>query len=305
VKIYDLNHTAIRRIRSPGPEELGELFLKSREPIIVEGLEPDYEFIQSWSLDRLGRLDSMVPAQVPEKDGVNYFFKYFQLPMSEFVEQIHNGKDLYIGAREIMGEGGVRSDKDGLGELATEVRLPPWFEANRLRSANLWVGAGLNRTLLHYDPWTSIQILREGEKDFYIYDAKHSQAMYQFSAFNFKALYQGKVLHSKIRPLDVKKRYRKKFSQVEGWKGTLKANEAIFIPAGFWHYVESRGQNIGINFFVHNDDKEIHKQEPLRTYWIKDNITLLPINLFMRTKARAFQVLRKVFPKREQKLFKN
>jgi len=285
MNIHDLTMQPIERVECTS-DDVARRLSGLRKPLIISGLHSDFEFFKQWDFDFFTNYSASITVQKPEEDGVNYFFQYFQLQFAEFVRRLGKGEKLYIGAQEILGQGGHRSDKNGLGELAEYLKVPKWFDHKRIWSANLWMGAGNNRTLLHYDPWDTLLMLADGEKKFVIFPDSESPNMYQFSAFNFKALFQGKVIHSKIRPLNVQTRYRKKFSRAKGFEGTLQAGEAMFVPAGFWHYVESSGLNIGVNFFLHSEEENIHLREPLRTYWIKDNVTLMPIRLYYN--AREF-----------------
>jgi len=296
--IYDLNVKPIERIESASQEDVLKLVTEARRPLIFSDLDNDFEFLNKWNLDFFENLDCMVPVQKPEADGVNYFVKYNRIPMKEFVKGIRSGDSLYIGAREIMRNGGERSNKDGLGDLAGLMKVPSWVDRSRISSSNLWVGAGNNHTLLHYDPWNSILMLAEGKKEFIVLPETETSKVYPFGVLNFKSLYLGKVLHSKIRPLNVQKRYQAKFSQAEGFRGTISAGEVIFIPAGFWHYVKSTDLNIGINFFVHIKDRSLHLTQPLRSFWIKDNITLRPVRMLWKLKHKMFQTIRYFFPKK-------
>lgn len=298
MNIHELKTTPIERIENASSDQVVDIISQARRPLIFSGLDKDFEFLQKWNLDFFSTMDDKVPVQKPESDGVNYFVKYFRMPMAEFATRIKAGENLYIGAREIMKEGGERSDKDGLGKLYTTIKLPKWIERARIWSTNLWVGAGNNRTLLHYDPWDGILMLGAGTKEFIVLPSTETPKVYPFSAFNFRALYKGAVLHSKIRPLNVQKQYQKKFSKAEGFRGTITAGEMIYIPAGFWHYVESSGLNISINFFIHFKDRSLQLHEPLRTYWIKDNITLWPIRWFFGSRAFAGGLFRQLFPKK-------
>jgi len=141
-------------------------------------------------------------------------------------------------------------------------------------------------------------MLAEGQKEFIILPETETSRVYSYGALNFISLYLGKVLHSKIHPLNVQKRYQEKFSKAEGFRGTITAGEMIFIPAGFWHYVKSSDLNIGINFFVHVKDRGLHWTQPLRSFWIKDNITLWPVRMVWELRHRVFRAIRNFFPKK-------
>jgi hypothetical protein len=301
MNIYDLKVKPIERIDGATSDQVLKLVSEARRPLIISGLDKDFEFLNKWDLDFFEKLDTLVPVQEPEPDGVNYFIKYKPMPMKEFVRKIRAGEKLYIGARAIMKRAGERSNKDGLGDLAEQLKIPAWIDRARIDSSNLWVGAGNNHTLLHYDPWNSILMLAEGTKEIIVLPASETSKVYPYGALNFRSLYSGKVLHSKIRPLDVQKRYQARFSTAEGFRGTLNKGETLFIPAGFWHYVKSTDLNIGINFFVHTRDRRLHLTQPLRSFWIKDNITLWPVRMIWKWKDRVFRTIRYFFPKKTPK----
>ena len=143
-------------------------------------------------------------------------------------------------------------------------------------------------------------MLAEGNKEFIVIPNTDTRKVYPYSAFNIKALTEGRVLHSKINPLNVQKKFQPRFGTIKAQSGKISAGEMIFIPAGYWHYVKSTNLNIGINFFVHVRDKKLHKEEPLRTYWIKDNITTIPSRLYLQLKYIMFKTIRIFFPKKEK-----
>lgn len=297
MNIYDLELDQIERVDTDSAEEVAKLMETARRPIIFTGLGNDVEFLRSWDLDFLSKMDSTVPVQKPEADGVNYFIDYEAMPMSEVVERVKNGDGVYIGAKQITGPKCVRSDKDGLGSLAEKMKIPQWIDIPRVHNANFWLGAGNNNTLLHYDAWDSILMLGMGQKEFVVISDTETPRMHQYGAFNFKALNEGRVLHSKIKPLNVQKRYQKTFIKAKGSRGTVNPGEVIFIPGGYWHFVESTGANVAINFFVHVKDRSLHLREPLRTFWIKDRVTLWPVRWYWNLKAKAARFYHYFFPK--------
>lgn len=298
MNIHELKTEPIERIHNATPEQVFELIDSKRKPLIFSGLSKDFEFLRGWDLDFFSNYPEKVPVQKPESDGVNYFIKYFRMPLSEFAARIKAGENMYIGAREIMKGGGKRSDKDGLGRLKDKFVMPRFIDPQRIYSSNLWVGAGNNRTLLHFDPWDGLLMLAQGEKEFVMFPDKETPKMAMVSPFDLKKLATGAVLHSKIKPLTVQPEFQEEFRKAQGFRGKIVPGEAIFIPAGYWHYVESTGVNIGINFFLHFSDKKLHMVEPLRSYWVMDNITLWPIRWWQKFRGFAGNVYHFFIPRK-------
>ncbi|MEW6997249.1 cupin-like domain-containing protein [Colwelliaceae bacterium BS250] len=295
MKIHDLDFEQIERIEIQPEDDVRELLATARRPLILTGLENDLRFLNDWTLDSLSQIKDNVKTQRPSSDGVNYFFQYTEMPMPEFIERIGNGENLYAGARKILDSGGVPTNFAGLLDMADKLKIPPWIERSRIYNACLWVGAGGNRTLLHFDAWDTLQMIGQGEKEYFVFPPEESSRLYQHGIFDIKALLLGQVLHSKIRPLDVQEDYQKKFSKAKGFRGKYSAGEVMFVPAGFWHYVESSGLNIAVNFFTHFVDRSLQFQEPLRTYWIKDNIMIPPLDWYWALRGRAGRLYRHLF----------
>ena len=295
--LFDLHLEPIERVEGISGDEVPDKLSGPRRPLIFSGLERHFEFLRSWGLERFSKIDDIVRAQRPQSDGVNYFTEYHRMPLSEFVARIEKGEDLYIGALQMLGRGGERSDKDGLGDLAPEVSLPPWLESSRISSGNLWLGRGGKRTLLHYDPWDGYLTVGTGQKEFLAFLNTETRNLYPYGPLDYKSLINSRVLHSKLNPRDIQERYQSRVRKVRGFRGTVAAGEMIVIPAGFWHYVESAGLNIGINFFVDFSDRNLHFSEPLRTYWIKDNITLMPVRAGRKARMLAGRVYRRFRPR--------
>ena len=297
--VYDLPTTEIQRLDSIASEDIATRVMGSHSPVIFSRPDGDFTFLKKLGLDFFEQFETKVPVQQPESDGVNYFVKYSGIPMRDFVAEIRSGGNLYIGAKEILTERGERSDKDGLGVLAKYLDLPAWIDKRRIHSANLWIGAGNNRTLLHYDPWDGLMFLASGEKEFIMIPPSETSKLFPFSPFDFSSLYKGAVLHSKIRPLNVQRRFQERFRDVKGaLRGTVKEGEVIYIPAGYWHFVASTNLNIGVNFFIHFMDRSLHLREPLRTYWIKDNITLWPIRWLYAARSMAAKTYHLIVPRK-------
>ena len=298
MNIHDLKTQPIERVENASSDDVARIIAQGRRPVIFSGLDKDFEFLRKMNLDFFEKLNANVPVQKPESDGVNYFVKYFRMPLAEFVQRIRAGEGLYIGARQFMENGGVRSSKDGLAELYDHVKPPKWIDQARVWTANLWIGAGNNRTLLHYDPWDGFLMLGAGKKEFLIFPGSETHRMYPVGILDYPKLMKGAVLHSRIRPLDVQKQYQKEFSKVEGFRGTITAGEMIHIPAGYWHYVESTDLNIGVNFFVHFKDSSLNFEEPLRSYWLMYNVTLWPIRWFEASRRFASRVYHLFVPRK-------
>ncbi|MEM9256401.1 MAG: cupin-like domain-containing protein [Pseudomonadota bacterium] len=292
MNIYDGNLEEIERVQIDVSEAVAQLLRTARRPLIFQGLRKDLGFFQSWDLNFLSNMNTDVPIMRPDADGVNQFNSAEFMPIRDVVENIKNGDAIYIGAKQITGEKGIRAEGHGLGTLAESLTIPDWIDKPRIYNTNLWFGGGNNTTLLHYDAWDSVMMLNKGEKEFVIFPSDQSEFIPQYSPLNLSKLAQGTVLSSKIKPLNIQPKYRAQFQKAKGFRATLKPGEVIFVPAGCWHFVQSSGINMAVNFFLYTASRRIHLQEPLRTFWIKDNITVPPVVVYRKARAGVAKLSR-------------
>lgn len=227
---------------------------------------------QKWNIDYIAQRIGKVKVQVPKEFGVYHFLSFRYIPVAEFVESLTTTKDLYLSADPIMGEGGSVREECELKALAGDIPIPDFLPQKDIVNCNLWIGPGGNRTLLHYDAWHSFLAVFCGEKRFAVYHPSQTRYLHQFGSFDIKGLREGRTMDSRVNPVHVQEKYRRSVSQATGYEGVLKAGEALFIPAGSWHYVESHGLNIALNYFHYARVGGLWNQSPLKDYAFKNEV---------------------------------
>ena len=231
--------------------------------------------------ERVGK----VKVQVPKEFGVYHFLNFKSIPVAEFVESLSTTKDLYLSADPIMGEGGTIREECELKALADDIPIPEFIPREDIRNCNLWIGPGGNRSLLHYDAWHSFLAVFSGEKRFTVYHPAQTRYLHQFGLLDIKALREGRTMDSRIDPVHVQKKYLRSVNQATGNEGIIRPGEALFIPAGTWHYVESYGLNIALNFFFHAREGGLWDESPLKEYRIKTEVMYPFMNKLSKIKG--------------------
>jgi len=104
-----------------------------------------------------------------------------------------------------------------------------------------WIGPKGSITGFHCDWSENLNVQIKGEKYFYLVSPEYNKYMYISSKFE---------RISSLSKVDIKNFDQKKFplfEQAKVIKVHLKQGDAIYIPRGWWHYVESLTPSIGIS----------------------------------------------------------
>jgi len=274
----------IERLHNPTPDEImGKVIIPNRAAILT-GLIDSWPCTQKWDMEYIRQRVGKVKVQKPKESGVYHFLSFDSVPIDVFVESLNTTKDLYLSADPIMGEKGSIKEECQLKALAEDIPLPDFIPKNDIYSCNLWIGPGGNRSLLHYDAWHSFLAVFSGEKRFCVYHPSQTPYLHQYSLFDLKSLKEGKTMDSKLNPADIQEKYNIDVREAVGFEGTLHEGEALFIPAGTWHYVESHGLNIALNYFYQAKQGALWNESPLKEYNIKANYLTPMIDIARKIK---------------------
>ena len=275
----------IERLHNPSATEVMEKLILPNRAAILTGVVDSWPCHRKWTMEYIAERVGNVKVQVPKEFGVYHFLKFKSIPVAEFVESLNTTKDLYLSADPIMGEGGGVREECELKALAGDIPIPDFIPKDDIRNCNLWIGPGGNRSLLHYDAWHSFLAVFSGQKRFTVYHPAETRYLHQFGVFDIKALREGRTMDSRVDPVHVQKKYLHSVGQVTGFEGVIKPGEALFIPAGTWHYVESHGLNIALNFFFHARIGGLWNESPLKEYVFKTEVMYPFLNKLSKIKG--------------------
>ena len=129
--------------------------------------------------------------------------------------------------------------------------LPPSIKdpEAKVTSVNLWLCLGSVRSSLHYDEEENLLCIIKGQKHITLYPPKCTAWLYPRSVAD-----DGSVNHSMIElslPEDAVHRSYPLYRLAQRHKKEITAQEGdgIFIPAGWWHQIDSVDNTIAVNYW--------------------------------------------------------
>ena len=176
---------------------------------------------------------------------------------SEFIER-------FMEASTLRNEGNAEGDGCEVGYVAQHplceqvdalkkaFTVPPYCQLGRqeAKNVNVWMGTHGTVTALHYDSYDNILAQVVGRKYVRLYSPKESHRLYALqvanedrrgiaSQKNVSAVHVGRPEHVRF-PL---------FAEAEYVDMVMGPDDMLFIPAGWWHYVESLTPSVSVNFW--------------------------------------------------------
>jgi hypothetical protein len=252
--------TLIREFAKPDDETIRREVFASQQPAILRGLVSDWPAVKQGLRSAadvvayLRRLDNgkpvdavMTPPEVEGRifydEGMNGFnFVRNQLPISAVAEQA-----MRYGAFARPPAVAVQSAliRDCLPGFAAENRLPLLGEIQ----PRIWLGNRIT-TRTHLDEWNNIGCVVAGRRRFTLFPPEQIANLY-IGPLDFAPTGAPMSLVS-LHDADLDRFPRFRDALAAGVVAELRPGDAIFIPALWWHHVESlEPLNVLVNYWWH------------------------------------------------------
>eukprot|EP00268_Persea_americana_P032769 TRINITY_DN3232_c0_g1_i19.p1 TRINITY_DN3232_c0_g1~~TRINITY_DN3232_c0_g1_i19.p1 ORF type:complete len:538 (-),score=102.32 TRINITY_DN3232_c0_g1_i19:332-1945(-) len=136
-------------------------------------------------------------------------------------------------------------EKAPLETLQHDIQMPAFLETKPLASINLWMNSAQSRSSTHYDPHHNLLCIISGCKQVVLWPPSASSFLYPMP------IYGEASNHSAvdIEHPDVSMHSRAKHSMDYSQKIILHAGDALYIPEGWFHQVDSEDLTIAVNFW--------------------------------------------------------
>ncbi|XP_062085320.1 lysine-specific demethylase JMJ31 isoform X2 [Humulus lupulus] len=287
-KKFHLMESSSPRIRSfeqlPLPIEFESLIESSNAPAVFKGCVNDWKAFSKWKpsnggldylLERVGScvVEAMLSKSAPVFYGDLRSHERVHLPFSNFIgfckKRLQNAEDGASGNFEVESHGIAESESvdgcltyDGVAQQIYLAQVPIMHVDNEdkvqletlredihtekvLASVNLWMNSAQARSSTHYDPHHNLLCLVSGCKRVLLWPPSASPMLYPMP------IYGEASNHSllAVENPDLLVYPRAKCLMENSQKIILHAGDALFIPEGWFHQVDSDDLTIAVNFW--------------------------------------------------------
>ncbi|CAK7346519.1 unnamed protein product [Dovyalis caffra] len=267
----------------PSPTEFASQIESKNVPAVFNGCIKEWQAFVKWNpanggldylQERVGSstVEAMLSRTAPVFYGDIRSHERVQLPFSTFIEyckQRMRNRDnssgsslqtvtdveldsllsgdtpqqIYLAQVPILNtEDRERAQLEGLRE---DIQTPTFLETKELASVNLWMNNAQSRSSTHYDPHHNLLCIVAGSKQVVLWPPSASPFLYPMPVYGEASNHSSIALENPDFSLYPRAKCSMDYSQ----KVILHAGDALFIPEGWFHQVDSDDLTIAVNFW--------------------------------------------------------
>ncbi|XP_022155805.1 uncharacterized protein LOC111022839 isoform X2 [Momordica charantia] len=129
--------------------------------------------------------------------------------------------------------------------LRKDIHTPAFLEKKKLASINLWMNSAQSRSSTHYDPHHNVLCIVSGTKQVILWPPSAAPSLYPMQIYGEASNHSSVTLEKPDYSLYPRAKYSMESSQMV----ILHAGDALFIPEGWFHQVDSDDLTIAVNFW--------------------------------------------------------
>ncbi|XP_065630690.1 lysine-specific demethylase JMJ31 [Quercus suber] len=152
-------------------------------------------------------------------------------------------EQIYLAQTPIMNAD--NEEKVQLETLREDIETPAFLERKALASINLWMNNAKARSSTHYDPHHNLLCVVAGCKQVVLWPPSATPMLYPLPIYGEASNHSSVALENP----DFSTYPRAKCAMEHSQKVVLHAGDAVFIPEGWFHQVDSDDLTIAINFW--------------------------------------------------------
>ena len=220
-----------------------EHYYRHNQPVILEGLAKAWPALDRWRPDYLIQIlgDEMVEVTTDRESDPDYDMNFKKhstdMCMADFlnkVQALEHSNDIYMTANNRMME------RPAFQKLIEDVQPPLAYVQNKnfAGGTSLWMGPSGTKTPLHHDNTNILFCQVVGRKEFHMVSPLETTLL-QWAT----RTYYNKA---NLNPVDLEQ--FPELADVPIHSCVLKPGDALFIPVGWWHQVQSLDFSISLSF---------------------------------------------------------
>ncbi|KAF5810639.1 putative tRNA(Phe) (7-(3-amino-3-carboxypropyl)wyosine(37)-C(2))-hydroxylase [Helianthus annuus] len=150
---------------------------------------------------------------------------------------------IYLAQVPIMNT--EKEERVQLGVLIEDIQTPLFLETKTLASINLWMNSAQTRSSTHYDPHHNLLCVVSGSKQVDLWPPSSSPFLYPMHLYGEASNHSAVPIDKLDLSVHPRAEHSKKYSQ----RVILHAGDALFIPEGWFHQVDSESLTVAVNFW--------------------------------------------------------
>ncbi|KAG6610278.1 Clavaminate synthase-like protein [Phytophthora cinnamomi] len=153
--------------------------------------------------------------------------------------------------------------KASLPAIMNDFRLPGSIQDKPISQVNLWMTVQPGRTTLHYDAYQNILAVLYGKKTVTLYPPSDAAKLYPFP------VHTKSVNHSRVNIVEPDLKAHPRFPEASAYRFEVTSGDAIVIPEGWWHQVDSDTFTIAVNYWWDGEREKLVADKRMVSYYAR------------------------------------
>ncbi|EGZ28273.1 hypothetical protein PHYSODRAFT_466763 [Phytophthora sojae] len=153
--------------------------------------------------------------------------------------------------------------KASLPAIMNDFRLPQCIEDKPISQVNLWMTVQPGRTTLHYDAYQNILVVLYGKKTVTLFPPSDAAKLYPFPVHTKSAN------HSQVNIVEPDLKAHPRFREATVHQFEVTTGDAIVIPEGWWHQVDSDAFTIAVNYWWDGEREKLVADKRMVPYYAR------------------------------------
>jgi hypothetical protein len=138
-----------------------------------------------------------------------------------------------------------RKERCSLEVLKEDIQTPVFIGNKSLAAINFWMNRAQSRSSTHYDPHHNILCVVAGQKEVTLWPPSACRLLYPMPIYGEASNHSAVSLENPDLSVHARAKHMKEYSE----KVILNPGDALFIPEGWFHQVDSSDLTIAVNFW--------------------------------------------------------
>ncbi|ETI40538.1 hypothetical protein F441_14014 [Phytophthora nicotianae CJ01A1] len=153
--------------------------------------------------------------------------------------------------------------KASLPNIMDDLRMPTCLQNKPVTQVNLWMAVQSGRTTLHYDAYHNVLVVLYGKKTVTLYPPSETEKLYPFP------VHTKSMNHSQVSIVQPNLEKHSRFPEASAQRFEVVAGDALVIPEGWWHQVDSDEFTIAINYWWNGVREQLVADKRMVPYYAR------------------------------------
>ncbi|GMH33274.1 hypothetical protein BSKO_01108 [Bryopsis sp. KO-2023] len=243
-------------------------------PVVMRGLVHDWPAVRKWKgaegLQYMKQIagDEEIKVMCSESDtfyGAIEKHRPMTCRFDEFVDDENKSRWKACGVHTYLAQTPI--NKGSMKVFLKDLAIPAIVQQKNITQINLWMAGSSSRSSPHYDPYHNVLCVVTGSKRVKLCNPNLTPNFYPLPVWGDSANHS--AVNFTEPNFEQHPNYRHALEQ--GETITLHAGDALFIPEGWWHQVDSQGETIGVNFWWRSQFYNL-MQGHMGAYYLRESL---------------------------------